>query len=65
MNRDHIIKEIKRFKEENKGKKILDGVCEASRKFHVPIIRGHTKTNSKSYELSSTMIGEIKKEIYK
>ncbi len=55
---------IMSFKEDDKGKKILDGVCEASRKFHVPIIRGHTKTQSKSYELSSTMIGEIKKENY-
>lgn len=55
---------IMSFKEDDKGEKILDGVCEASRKFHVPIIRGHTKTQSKSYELSSTMIGEIKKENY-
>ncbi|MFX1316087.1 MAG: AIR synthase related protein [Promethearchaeota archaeon] len=44
--------------------KIIDGICEGSKKFKVPIIRGHTNIYSKSYELSSTMIGEIKKENY-
>ena len=43
---------------------ILKGICEGSHKFQVPIIRGHTNVNSKCYELSSTMIGEIKKEDY-
>lgn len=43
---------------------ILDGICEASKKFKVPIIRGHTNPKGKAYELSSTMIGEIKKEHY-
>ena len=43
---------------------ILEGVCEASKKFHVPIIRGHTNPYGTSYELSSTMIGEIKKNNY-
>ncbi|MFX0188548.1 MAG: AIR synthase related protein [Candidatus Hodarchaeota archaeon] len=43
---------------------ILEGICEASKKFQVPIIRGHTNSRSPSYELSSTMIGEIKKEDY-
>ncbi len=43
---------------------ILEGVCEASNKFHVPIIRGHTNPNGICYELSSTMIGEIKKNNY-
>jgi len=52
------------YEDEDKGKKILEGICDASKKFHVPIIRGHTKTRGKTYELSSTMIGEIKKEDY-
>ena len=52
------------FKDNNKGKKIIEGICAGSKKFRVPIIRGHTKTNSKCYELSSTMVGEIKKEDY-
>ena len=43
---------------------ILEGVCEASKKFHVPIIRGHTNPHGTCYELSSTMIGEIKKNNY-
>lgn len=43
---------------------ILEGICEASKKFQVPIIRGHTNPHGMSFELSSTMIGEIKKENY-
>jgi len=43
---------------------LLKGICEGSKKFQVPIIRGHTNVNSECYELSSTMIGEIKKENY-
>ncbi|TFF97538.1 MAG: hypothetical protein EU540_08735 [Promethearchaeota archaeon] len=43
---------------------ILEGICEASKKFHVPIIRGHTNPNGICYELSSTMIGEIDKNNY-
>jgi len=43
---------------------LLKGICEGSKKFRVPIIRGHTNIQSKCYELSSTMIGEIKKEHY-
>jgi len=43
---------------------ILEGICEASKKFQVPIIRGHTNPRGTSFELSSTMIGEIRKENY-
>ena len=43
---------------------ILEGICEASKRFQVPIIRGHTNPRGTSFELSSTMIGEIKKENY-
>jgi selenophosphate synthetase-related protein len=45
-------------------KELLEGICEGSQKFQVPIIRGHTNVYGKYYELSSTMIGEIKKEDY-
>jgi len=43
---------------------LLNGICEGSKKFKVPIIRGHTNIHGKCYELSSTMLGEIKKENY-
>ena len=43
---------------------MLKGISEGSKKFNVPIIRGHTNAYGKYYELSSTMIGEIKKEDY-
>ncbi len=52
------------YNDEDKGKKILEGICDASKKFHVPIVRGHTKVRGKNYELSSTMIGEINKDDY-
>jgi len=52
------------YKEESVGQKIIEGICEGSNKFRVPVIRGHTNPNGKYYELSSTMVGEIKKENY-
>ncbi len=52
------------FKKKEVGEKILEGICCGSQKFQVPIIRGHTNAYGNFYELSSTMIGEIKKEAY-
>ena len=46
------------------GQQIIEGICEGSQKFQVPIIRGHTNTAAQCYELSTTMIGEIKKKDY-
>jgi len=51
-------------KDVNTCKNILEGICEASNKFKVPIIRGHTNPRGTCFELSSTMIGEIKKDHY-
>ena len=52
------------FNDRSKGQQIIEGICEGSRKFQVPIIRGHTNTTSQCYELSTTLIGEINKEDY-
>jgi len=52
------------YKDEIIGYKIIDGICEGSKKFQVPIVRGHTNPKSKCYELSSTIIGEISRENY-
>ncbi|MBD3198190.1 MAG: hypothetical protein GF317_24280 [Candidatus Lokiarchaeota archaeon] len=52
------------YKNTNVGEKILEGISEASNKFQIPIVRGHTNPNGQCYELSSTLIGEIKKEYY-
>lgn len=52
------------FVDDEKGQKMLEGICEGSRKFQIPIIRGHTNVHGKCYELSSTVVGEIKKEDY-
>ncbi len=48
----------------NACKSILEGICEASKKFKVPIVRGHTNPHGTCFELSSTMLGEIKKKHY-
>ncbi len=51
------------FKDQILGQKMIDGICKGSRLFQVPIVRGHT--NLKDFnELSSTVIGEIKKDEY-
>ncbi|MFX1499164.1 MAG: AIR synthase related protein [Promethearchaeota archaeon] len=52
------------YKESSIGQIIIEGICEASQKFQIPIIRGHTNPESSYYELSSTIIGEIEKENY-
>ncbi|MHA1106501.1 MAG: AIR synthase related protein [Promethearchaeota archaeon] len=52
------------FKNKQIGEKIFEGAMEGSQKFQVPIVRGHTRLNGNYYELSSTMIGEIKKSDY-
>ncbi|MBY9004087.1 MAG: hypothetical protein KGD73_08965 [Candidatus Lokiarchaeota archaeon] len=52
------------FKDNQIGEKIFEGALEGSQKFRVPIVRGHTNPNSNYNELSSTMIGEIKKSDY-
>ena len=51
------------FKEQNIGQKMIEGICEGSNKFRVPIIRGHTNIGD-YYELSSTLIGEINSSDY-
>ncbi len=48
----------------NSCKSILEGIADGSKKFQVPIIRGHTNVHAKCMELSSTMIGEINKKNY-
>ncbi len=51
------------FKDQIIGQKMIDGICKGSKLFQVPIVRGHT--NIKEYnELSSTVIGEIKRDEY-
>ena len=51
------------FKEQTIGQKMIEGICNGSNKFKVPIIRGHTNMKD-YYELSSTLVGEIKKIDY-
>ncbi len=51
------------FKDQKIGQKIIEGVCAGSKRFNVPIIRGHTNMKN-YYELSTALIGEIKKEDY-
>jgi len=51
------------FRDQIIGQKMIDGICKGSKLFEVPIVRGHT--NIKEFnELSSTVIGEIKRDEY-
>jgi len=51
------------FRDQIIGHKMIDGICKGSKLFKIPIVRGHT--NIKEFnELSSTVIGEIKKDEY-
>jgi len=51
------------FRDQILGQKMIEGICKGSKLFNVPIVRGHT--NIKEFnELSSTVIGEIKRDEY-
>lgn len=51
------------FRDQIIGHKMIDGICKGSKLFKIPIVRGHT--NIKEFnELSSTVIGEIKRDEY-
>jgi selenophosphate synthetase-related protein len=52
------------YKDEKVGQQIIEGACEGSKKFKIPIIRGHTNPKGDQYELSSTIVGEIEKSNY-
>jgi selenophosphate synthetase-related protein len=52
------------LKDPNIYEELLAGICESSKKFNVPIIRGHTNIHGRFYELSTTLIGEINKHDY-
>jgi selenophosphate synthetase-related protein len=49
------------FKDHILGQKMIDGICKGSKLFKVPIVRGHTNITEFN-ELSSTVIGEMKKD---
>jgi selenophosphate synthetase-related protein len=44
--------------------KLMRGILKGSKKFHIPIIRGHTADNSKSIKVSATLIGKVNKKHY-
>lgn len=50
------------YKNRNLGEKMLKGIIEATNRFQIPLIRGHTTTDSSHISLSSTVIGTCKKE---
>jgi selenophosphate synthetase-related protein len=43
------------------GQQMLQGILDATQKFRIPLIRGHTVTDSKSFGLTSTIIGRSTK----
>lgn len=47
-----------------KREKLMTGILDASRKFKVPLVRGHTSDNTKNVEVSATIVGKILKKDY-
>ncbi|MBD3351379.1 MAG: hypothetical protein GF364_07820 [Candidatus Lokiarchaeota archaeon] len=43
---------------------LLDGIIDATKKFRVPLVRGHTADNTKNISVSATIIGRILRENY-
>ncbi len=43
---------------------ILDGVLEATHRFEIPLIRGHTSDSTSNVGVSATMVGKIHKDYY-
>lgn len=48
------------YKDAHLGEKIFQGMLEATNRFKVPLIRGHTTTDSVSTSLTTTIIGSAK-----
>ena len=44
------------------GDQIFEGILEATNRFRIPLVRGHTTTDSSHLSLSSTVFGTCKKE---
>lgn len=45
------------YHEEEIGKQIFEGIIDATNRFRIPLIRGHTRTDSSTLELTTTTIG--------
>jgi selenophosphate synthetase-related protein len=43
---------------------LLNGILEASHRFEIPLIRGHTSDKTSNVGVSATVVGKIKKEYY-
>ncbi len=52
------------FQDENLGKEIFRGIIDATNRFKIPLVRGHTTTDSSHISLSSTVVGTCSKEDY-
>lgn len=52
------------YEDQELGKKVLEGIIEATNRFKIPLIRGHTTTDTSHISLSSTIIGNCKKSLY-
>ncbi|MHA1674007.1 MAG: AIR synthase related protein [Promethearchaeota archaeon] len=52
------------FNDSDFGDQIFQGILEGTRTFRVPLIRGHTTTDAKELQLTSTMIGSCPRDQY-
>lgn len=52
------------FTKINDGVKIMEGICEAGRKFHVEVVRGHTTPNAPVNGVSASICGTVHRDAY-
>jgi hypothetical protein len=45
------------YQDEQIGKQIFEGIIDATNRFRIPLIRGHTRTDSPTLELTATTVG--------
>jgi selenophosphate synthetase-related protein len=52
------------FTELENGVKVMEGICEAGRKFRVEVVRGHTTPNAPINSVSASICGTVPRESY-
>lgn len=52
------------YNDSHLGDEIFKGIFEATKRFKIPLVRGHTTTDSSELSLSSTIIGNCKREYF-
>jgi selenophosphate synthetase-related protein len=52
------------FRKMSAGVKFMEGICEAGRKFHIEVVRGHTTPNAPINSVSASICGTVNRDAY-